>query len=164
MTHQVQEHFKQAMSRFGTGVCVMTYKKPDTGAVEGVTISAFSSLSLDPVKILFCLGRDGQCHQDFKAVSEFTVNILSAGQKDLCYQFAGKNRDGIDAHLTDLDGVPALTNTLASIVCDTGNMHPEGDHDIIVGNVRHVEVSDDEALQPLLYYRSAIIEDYQHPA
>ncbi len=150
--------FKQAMSRFGTGVCVITYKKPSTGKAEGITISAFSSLSLTPSKILFCLGTEGQCYQDFQQVSEFTVNILSAGQKDLCYQFAGKNREGLGADLTEVDGIPALTNTLATVVCDKGNCYSEGDHDIVIGNVRHVSLSDDETLAPLWYYQSQIIE------
>ncbi len=164
MNQALQNDFKQAMSRFGTGVCVITYRKPGTGAVEGVTISAFSSLSLEPTKILFCLATQGQCYADFKQVDEFCVNILSAEQKNLCYQFAGKNRDGIDEHVTEIDGVPALRNTLATAVCNKGNQYHEGDHDIIIGDVRHIALADESAkLQPLLYYRSDIIEDYQHP-
>lgn len=159
---QLHESFKQAMSRFATGVCVVTYRKPGTGVAEGVTISAFSSLSLDPTKILFCLGRLGQVSNDFSQVDEFCVNILSSGQASLAYQFAGKNRDGIEAHLVEMNGMPALKNVLASIVCSKGNQYTEGDHDIIIGNVRHLDISDNIALQPLLYYQSAIVEDYQH--
>lgn len=161
MSH-LHEPFKQAMSRFATGVCVVTYRKPDTGTTEGVTISAFSSLSLEPTKILFCLGRLGQVGSDFTQVSEFCVNILSSGQKDLAYQFAGKNRDGIDVHIVEVDGQPAIKDALACVVCDKGNLYTEGDHDIVIGNVRHININHNPALQPLLYYQSAIVEDYQH--
>lgn len=158
---KLQAQFKHAMGRFGTGVCVVTYKKPSTGELGGVTISAFSSLSLNPTKILFCLGEWGQSYQEFKEVTEFTVNILSAGQANLCYQFAGKEQSGLDEYLTDIDGLPALNNTLATVVCDKGNHYTEGDHDIIIGNVRHIELGE-SGLEPLLYYKSKVIEDYHH--
>lgn len=158
---QLQDHFKQAMSRFATGVCVITYKNPENGTTDGITVSAFSSLSLDPVKILFCLGTGGHNHKSFQDINEFSVNILSAEQKDLAYQFAGKDRSGLDAHLVDLDGIPSLNNTLATLICDKGNSYAEGDHDIIIGNVRHIAVND-AALEPMLYYKAKIIEDYQH--
>lgn len=158
---QLQEQFKQAMGRFGAGVCVVTYQKPSSGQLGGVTISAFSSLSLEPTKILFCLGNWGHSYQEFKEVTEFTVNILSAEQADICYQFAGKDLNGVDEHIIEIDGLPALKNTLATVVCDKGNQYVEGDHDIVIGNVRHVEL-DESGLQPLFYYKSKIIEDYQH--
>lgn len=157
----LQDHFKQAMSRFATGVCIMTYRNPNDDSADGVTISAFSSLSLDPTKILFCLGNYGQCGDDFTKVETFAVNILSSGQTALAYQFAGKNRDGIAEHIHDIDGLPVLKNTLATVICRKGSHYPEGDHDIIVGNVIDIKLAED-ASAPLLYYQSKIIEDYRH--
>lgn len=156
-----QEQFKQAMSRFATGVCVMTFENPQNGEADGVTISAFSSLSLEPLKVLFCLGNWGQAKDNFQQVQRFAVNILSSEQKDLAYQFAGHDREGLSQHLTWIDGLPVLKNTLANVVCDKGNHYTEGDHDIIIGNVQEIVLSE-TPLQPLLYFQSKIIEDYHY--
>lgn len=156
-----QEQFKQAMGRFATGVCVITYINPQNGEPDGVTISAFSSVSLEPLKVLFCLGNWGQAKENFQQIDRFTVNILSSEQKDLAYQFAGRNREGLAEHLVQIDGLPALKNTLATVVCDKGNHYTEGDHDIIIGNVQSLLLSD-QPLQPLLYYQSDIIENYHN--
>ncbi len=67
----MQETFKQAMSRFATGVCVVTYYNPKTNEIDGVTISAFSSVSLSPLKILFCIGNMGKSYEILKDVKQF---------------------------------------------------------------------------------------------
>lgn len=157
----MEETFKQAMSRFATGVCVVTYEHPTQARFEGVTISAFSSLSLSPLKILFCLGNQGAINKQFAGVSRFAVNILNSEQKALAYQFAGNDYSGLAAQMSALDGVPVVKNTLATVVCDTGNRYAEGDHDIIIGDVTRIELGE-HSEQPLLYFKSTIIEDYQH--
>ncbi len=157
----LHDNFKNAMSRFATGVCIMTYCHPKHGEADGVTISAFSSLSLEPAKILFCLGNYGQCSENFAQVDSFVVNILSSEQTALAYQFAGKNRDDINEHLYEINNLPALKNTLATLVCRKGKHYTEGDHDIIIGDVTDIIVPE-AAREPLLYYQSKIIEDYRH--
>ncbi len=162
----MQETFKQAMSRFATGVCVVTYHNPKTNEIDGVTISAFSSLSLSPLKILFCIGNMGKSYEILKDVKQFSVNILSSKQKELAYQFAGQNRENLADVITDTGGVPMIKDCLANVICDKGNSYAEGDHDIVIGNVKNILLADtDNAdIEPLLYYQSAIIEDYQHNA
>lgn len=157
----MQDSFKQAMSRFATGVCVVTFQHPETGEFDGVTISAFSSVSLEPLKVLFCLGNMGVANEAFAEVERFVVNILSSEQTSLAYQFAGKDYSGLAEFMSEVDGVPCIRDTLATVVCDKGNTHVEGDHNIIIGEVADI-VLGDESLQPLLYYKSKIIEDYQH--
>ena len=49
--------FREALSRFASGVCVITTVGVDDSRPVGVTISAFSSLSLDPPLVLFCIGK-----------------------------------------------------------------------------------------------------------
>ncbi len=162
----MQETFKQAMSRFATGVCVVTYYNPKTNEVDGVTISAFSSVSLSPLKILFCIGNMGKSYEALKDVKQFSVNILSSTQKDLAYQFAGPNRENLADVITDVDGVPMIKGCLANVICDKGNSYGEGDHDIVIGDVNNILLADTDSIEiePLLYYQSAIVEDYQHNA
>lgn len=157
----MEEKFKQALGRFATGVCVVTYQHPETQTIDGVTISAFSSLSLDPAKILFCLGNAGQCHEALSQISRFAVNVLSSQHKAIAYQFAGRNRDGLSDMIDIVDGLPTIKDSQAVILCDKGNQYTEGDHDIIIGDITNILLGEDE-LQPLLYFKSAIIEDYQH--
>jgi len=157
----MQAQFKKALSRFATGVCVMTFVDAGSQLPEGVTISAFSSLSLSPLSILFCLGNQGRNYAAFRRINRFAVNILSNRHKALAYQFASSDRDGLKGHFGEKDGLPVIKHCLATLVCDKGNMHPEGDHDIIIGHVRSIELGDDKA-QPLLYYKSSLIEDYQY--
>lgn len=157
----MQAAFKQALSRFATGVCVVTYRQPQQDDISGITISAFSSLSLSPLKILFCLGNQGTNSQRFATAERFAVNILSRDQGELANVFAGQDYSSITTQLTEADTVPVLKNTLATLICDKGNSHAEGDHDIIIGKVRQILLGD-ESLQPLLYYKSRIITDYQH--
>lgn len=157
----IQDNFKQALGRFATGVCVITYRHPETQQFDGVTISAFSSLSLNPAKILFCLGNWGQNSETFHQVEHFCVNILSSEQQALAYQFAGRNRDGLQEVINEINGLPTIKQSLANIICQKGAHYNEGDHDIIIGNVEDIILTE-KPLQPLLYYKSKIIEDYQH--
>lgn len=161
ITKMIQEQFKLAMGRFATGVCVVTFLDEKGGEIDGVTISAFSSVSLDPLKILFCLGNFGVNYQKMEKISRFAVNILSSEQTDLAYQFAGQNRDGLSGVADKRASVPILRDALATLICDKGNIHSEGDHNIIIGEVKEIILGDDN-LQPLLYFKSQMIEDYQH--
>lgn len=156
-----EEQFKQAMSRFATGVCVMTFEDPNTKQAEGVTISAFSSLSLQPAKILFCLGNQGRTNDIFQHVDWFTVNILNQQQKALAYQFAGSQRDDLSEILTTFEGVSAIKDALVNVVCKKTKAYPEGDHDIIIGDVHAINLNPNDK-PPLLYFKSTIIEDFYY--
>lgn len=157
----MQDSFKKALSRFATGVCVVTFEHPDSQQPDGITISAFSSVSLEPLKVLFCLGNQGAAHQAFANVSRFAVCILSNEQKAQAYHFAGKDSVGKSEYFGVQNGVPVLQGTLATLICDKGNTHVEGDHDIIIGNVSDIVLADVQK-SPLLYYQSTIIEDFQY--
>ncbi|MBS9778288.1 MAG: flavin reductase family protein [Gammaproteobacteria bacterium] len=156
----MQESFKKAMSRFATGVCVVTFENPETGKFDGVTISAFSSVSLSPLKILFCLGNLGTTNSTFANVSSFAVNILNSEQTNLAYKFAGNDYSEIEGSIVNIDELPCIKNSLVTAVCEKGNIYTEGDHDIIIGNVTEIKLGD-EKLEPLLYFKSKIIEDYK---
>ncbi|MPV85475.1 flavin reductase family protein [Ostreibacterium oceani] len=149
------EIFKQALGRFATGVCVVNFLDGDVA--EGVTISAFSSLSLAPQKVLFCLGNQGKSQQRFQQVDRFSISILTAEQTVLAYQFAGESRDGIESQLMTVDGLPAVRDALAVLVCAKGASYPEGDHDIVIGDVQQIVLGDSQKA-PLLYYRSTMSE------
>ena len=144
--------FKAALSRWASGVVVVTLCGRQ-GRLRGVTVSSFSSLSLQPPLVLFCLGQGANIHPEFQQASHFAVNILSDSQQALSNRFAfGKDADpfaGV-AHRPGPEGLPLLDGCLANIVCRKTVVHPAGDHDIIVGEVLEAQVGQGD---PLLYYQ-----------
>jgi flavin reductase (DIM6/NTAB) family NADH-FMN oxidoreductase RutF len=145
--------FKTALSRWGSGVAVITTRDA-AGAPVGLTASSFSSLSLQPPLILFCLGLDSTGHDAFVAAPGFAVHLLAAEQQALSARFAtrgGEKFAGLE-HRDGRWGAPLLSGCLAVLECRTHAQVPGGDHIIMVGEVEAVTVGDGE---PLLYFRGA---------
>lgn len=145
------ESFRQAMSRFASGVTVVT-AKTHGGAPVGVTVSAFSSLSLTPPLILVCLDNATANLAAYSEGPGFCVNILAAGQEDASNAFAFPGPvppfERIDNVLGALN-IPILTGTVATLECTRFAVHPGGDHQILIGQVEHAAWRTDVA--PLLY-------------
>lgn len=143
--------FRQALGHFASGVTVVTVR--DGATLTGTTVSAFSSLSLDPPLVLVCLSHDSASHDLIRRAGRFAVNILSAEGEGLSRQFAGRGPDkfaGVDYRI-GVSGAPLLAGAAATIECRLAAQHPGGDHTIFVGAV--LAVSADDAARPLLYHR-----------
>jgi len=150
------DDFRRACGRFATGVCVATVLDPE-GIPHGLTVSSFTSVSLDPPLVLICLGHAVTMIEAFRAASHFGINILSAEQRELSNRFARKGCDRFDALPWDrgATGVPLLPGVLAQIECATNQRITSGDHDIFVGRMVRAMVIDGD---PLLYYAGAYRE------
>ena len=145
------EQFRQTLSRFASGVTVVSARL-DTGAQIGVTVSAFSSVSLSPPLILICLDNSTSNLDVYLKGPAFAVNILASEQGAVSNAFAFQSdvppfekfpfRDG-------LLGVPLLDDTVAALECVPDAIYQGGDHQILVGRVAHVRWSDSKS--PLLY-------------
>tara|TARA_R110000824_G_scaffold155226_6_gene327816 strand:- start:111219 stop:111740 length:522 start_codon:yes stop_codon:yes gene_type:complete len=150
------EKYRSALGSFATGVTVLTTianEKP-----VGTTVSAFSALSLVPPLVLVSLGLKSETLAHIKRAGFFCVNILSADQTDLAKRFAtsaGASKfDGVD-FVTGDNGAPRFQNTSASLECDLDDCIRGGDHDILIGYVRAVNVSPERS--PLVYYRGRFV-------
>lgn len=146
------EGFKAALSRFASGVTVVT-TLTEKGLPHGITVSAFSSLSLDPPLVLICINKQAIAHGALLASGRFAVNVLAADQEHLSRHFAtrptvGDQFRGISTS-TGLSGMPLLDGALASIECTIVRMADGGDHTIFLGQVESSRVSDEP---PLLYF------------
>jgi flavin reductase (DIM6/NTAB) family NADH-FMN oxidoreductase RutF len=150
--------FRQAMGQFATGVTVVT-SIGDDGEPVGTTASAVTSLSLDPPLVLVCFDRASVTLQAIGAHGAFVVNVLAAPQQHLSANFARRGLaaawDGV-RHRPGPTGSPRLDGVLAALECTVENSLPGGDHEIVVGRVHHVEISDDGAA-PLLYWRGSYL-------
>jgi flavin reductase (DIM6/NTAB) family NADH-FMN oxidoreductase RutF len=146
--------FKNAMSQFASGVTVVTTEHE--GQKFGMTVAAFSSVSLDPPLVLVCLANSASAREPLVAAKRFAVHILAADQATLGARFAGmlkSIRDRFDgvAVGTAVTGSPILGDCLAWLDCRLVHAYPGGDHTICVGEV--VAASVDPSRDALLHYR-----------
>jgi flavin reductase (DIM6/NTAB) family NADH-FMN oxidoreductase RutF len=145
---------RHAMGHFATGVTVIT-SVDVSGRPVGTTANALSSLSLDPPLLLVCFDRSSQTLAAIETHGAFAVNVLAAAQEELSANFA---RRGLAAdwngvpHRPGLTGSPRLHGVLATLECTVEHRLPGGDHEIVIGRVRHVHTNDSEAT-PLLFWR-----------
>ena len=141
--------FRDVIGRFTSGVTVITTAVD--GARFGTTASAFSSLSMEPPMVLVCLNRTSETQAAVLRAGTFVVNILSEGQQDLAYRFAGKgDKFGDLEHATGRRGVPVLHGTLAHLECEVGETVTGGTHTVFLA---HVTVAAGHDGTPLTYYR-----------
>jgi flavin reductase (DIM6/NTAB) family NADH-FMN oxidoreductase RutF len=144
--------FRDTLSYFASGVCVVT-AVADGGTPVGVTISAFTSLSLDPPLVLFCLGNKTTNLEAFTNGGGFAVNILAEDQGKVSEIFASQSNDKFASipFTGSESGCPLLPGCLASLECTLVSTHDGGDHVIVVGKVDRVRKT--EGSKPLLRYR-----------
>lgn len=141
--------FRDAISLFATGVTVIT-GRTEAGPV-GMTASAVTSLSLEPVLMLVCVSRRLPTHAVLEATGRFAVNVLGEGDAATALRFATPTADkffGVE-HV-DRGGVPVLTSAIAYFVCDVHERLPGGDHSIFIGAVSQLGLRRDA--RPLVYF------------
>lgn len=146
------DDFRATLGRLATGITVITTTLE--GRDFGMTVSAFTSLSLDPPLVLACVDRSATLHDLLVEDVVFGVNVLAAGQETLSRRFASgdpTDRFAGVGYTRGALGAPLLDGTLAWLECRVAARHPGGDHTIVVGAVAEVGVREE---RPLLYYRS----------
>lgn len=127
--------YRQALGCFATGVVVVTAMGPS--GPMGLTINSFTSVSLAPRLVLWCLDMDSERGRIFLQSPRFGLNVLAAGQRDLAARFAepGSNAWPIEAARTpDASGLQ-LEGGLAFLDCRAVQRIELGDHIVIVGEV-----------------------------
>jgi flavin reductase (DIM6/NTAB) family NADH-FMN oxidoreductase RutF len=148
--------FRNAMGHFATGVTVVT-SVDAAGEPVGTTANAVTSLSLDPPLVLVCFDLASVTLSAIRVHGAFAVNVLAAPQQHLSANFARRGLaaawDGV-RHRRGLTGSPRLDDVLAALECTVEHSIPGGDHEIIVGRVRHVETAP-APVAPLLFYRGS---------
>lgn len=147
--------FRQAMSSFPSGVTVVTTTDSD-GVPWGFTASAFCSVSAEPPLVLVCLSSSAQCHDAFITASEWAINIIHADQIDLAMRFATRGADKFEGdHFAHDRGIPELSGAAVTMRCSRHAIYEEGDHIILVGQVR--EARTNEAEEPVVYFRREFV-------
>ena len=145
------DEFRSVLGRFPSGVTVVTTKDGD-GSDEGMTVSAFCSVSLDPPLVLICIEKNASAYEALATASGFVVNILAVSQEQIARRFSIVDIDRFEGvgYSRSQKGFAVLDDVLGVIECVTSAMHDAGDHTIIVGEVEAARVQNGT---PLLYYR-----------
>ena len=144
------EEFRRACGRFATGVAIASVLDAQ-GTPHGLTVSSFTSVSLEPPLVLICLGHAVSAIHHFRTSTHFGINILADDQRALSDRFARKGHDRFDGipWKPGVTGVPLIPGVLAAIECAVHRIVPMGDHDILVGEMVHARVHNGD---PLLYF------------
>jgi flavin reductase (DIM6/NTAB) family NADH-FMN oxidoreductase RutF len=142
--------FRSVLSRFASGVTVITSRDAE-GRDYGMTVSAFSSLSLTPPLVLVCIDHSATWHEVLDDATHFNVHILRAEQETISRRFASDRADRfVDvSHTRGDNGLVQLHGVLARLDCRITALHEGGDHTIVVGAVEGAQAEDGD---PLLYF------------
>ncbi|HWY61855.1 MAG TPA: flavin reductase family protein [Rhizomicrobium sp.] len=150
--------YREALGSFPTGVAVVTAAIAADAANSkklahiGITVNSFTSVSLDPPLVLWCMDRKSGRHALFAAAPAFTVNILGTEHRGVSARLARPGEhalDGIALMPTEL-GPPALADSLAVFECAREQALAAGDHTILIGRV--LRFSRHSKSAPLVYF------------
>ena len=148
--------FRRAISRFATGVAVLTTRTRDID--HAMTANALTSVSLEPLLLLVCVEREARFHDAVVDAGVWGLSVLSAGDRPGADWLATRGRplhaqlDLIAHHRGPQTGVPLLDGALSTFECRTTAVHPGGDHSIVVGEVVSVTTAAHPG-EALVYYR-----------
>lgn len=140
-------HFRNVLGHFPTGVTVVTGLDA-AGRPHGITIGSFVSVSLDPPLVGFLPGKNSRSWPAIAESGSFCVNILGAGQDELCWRFAkepteGESKfDGVEWKPAS-SGSPILPGVIGWIDCSVETAVEAGDHLFVEGRVQAMEHASD---------------------
>ncbi len=146
--------FRRAAGRFPTGIVVVSASLHGTG--HAMTVSAFTSVSLDPLLVLFCAEKIARFHDAVLEAGAWSVSVIDEESEKTARWLATRGRplagqlDMIAHHPGPVTGAPILDGALAALECRTTAVHDGGDHSIVVGEV--VSVTEPRDGSPLIYF------------
>jgi flavin reductase (DIM6/NTAB) family NADH-FMN oxidoreductase RutF len=141
---------RSVMRYFASAVTVVTGAL-DSGELFGLTVSAFTSVSLEPPLVLICIRNESSATNLFQKSMKFCVNILSEDQRLIAEKFSLAGEGGRFQNLDYIlgkGGSPVIRDTIGYIDCRITQVVPAGDHTIFLGEAVDVYAEDKK---PLLY-------------
>ncbi len=150
--------FRRMMGRWPTGVAVVTAR--EHGTDHGLTVNALLSVSLDPPTVLASLGVDADSTPVVERTGRFAASFLSADQRALSERFARtvpseEKYRGLAVDRTP-GGLAVLPGAIARFECEVMSVHPGGDHRLVLGEVRWIDLPGEG--MPLVFHRGSYAE------
>lgn len=137
-----QRSFRDVLGRFTTGVVLITARTPDGPA--GMAVNSFTSVSLDPPLVALCAAFSSTTWPSVRAAGSFAVTILGDRHEELCRTFSTRGADrfaGGDWASTRA-GHPVLADGLGWLDCRIIEIHPVGDHELVIAEAIEGDVVD----------------------
>jgi flavin reductase (DIM6/NTAB) family NADH-FMN oxidoreductase RutF len=159
ITIAVEEaRLRDVLSRYISGVTVVTTSREDRPT--GVTVSSFTSVTLEPPTVLTCLYAQGRVSAAVQAAGCFAINILSGSQGALARRFAAPGLSDEERYRwlelnSAITGCPLIAGAAAWLDCRLSESFHVGTHKIFVGTVVAAG-ADATGETPLIYYRRSI--------
>jgi flavin reductase (DIM6/NTAB) family NADH-FMN oxidoreductase RutF/GAF domain-containing protein len=141
--------FRRTMGLFATGVTVITAREGER--IHGMTANAVTSVSLDPLLVLVCVDNRARMRELLPHAGRFAINVLAEHQHALSLHFSGKPSTLDTVTFSEIDGVPALPEGLATLVCTLDRIVESGDHIVAFGRVDALARGEGGA-RPLVFY------------
>jgi flavin reductase (DIM6/NTAB) family NADH-FMN oxidoreductase RutF len=147
------EVLRATMRQWVTGVTVVT--SAYDGERAGMTVSSFTSVSLEPPTVLVCLNKNSYCHNIVQNSGIFAISMLGVGQENLSKRFAGLDPTVTDRFddievLVGETGAPLLVGAIGHLDCVVRSTHDTATHTIFIAEVIYADVHTDKP--PLVYY------------
>ncbi len=139
--------FKQVLGRFASGVTVVTVNNSEN-QVHGITVSAFISVSMEPMLVLVSIDKGARAHAMLESNEDFGVSILSSKQAGISNHFANWGEKA-KPEFEKLGNVQVIKGALAQLHCSKYNQYDAGDHSLFIGKVENLDYSD---TKPLVFY------------
>lgn len=141
------------MRNWTTGVAIVTSRWKDEQ--HGMTVSSFSSVSLDPPLVSVSLAGDTRTHRLVSGSGIFGVTILADDQLEISDRFAGRIDDALDRFsglnfFALTSGAPFIEGGLAYIDCRVASKLEAGHNTLFLGEV--IAVKSGQSGAPLLYF------------
>lgn len=151
--------FKEICGTFPTGVTIITTNKHECD--YGFTVNSFTSVSLNPTLILFCLDKKAKSNESLNKNDFFVVNILSETQEKICFQFANSDLTqtqrfkNITTRISK-NNIKIINNSCSYLECFVKDIIDGGDHYIYLGECIEgkIDLTNDK---PLIYHKGKIL-------
>jgi flavin reductase (DIM6/NTAB) family NADH-FMN oxidoreductase RutF len=141
--------FRRIMSRFATGITVVTTEID--GQVYGMTANAYMAGSLDPPLCVVSIGNSARMAHRLRTSRHFGVSFLREDQQWLSQHFSGKPASGREPEFRFFEGTPVLEQCLAALTTRVESTATCGDHTLFIGEIFAMT---EEGGRPLLFSAS----------
>ena len=133
--------FRQAMGKFSTGVTILS---TDDGKPHGMTANAFMSVSMNPKLVAVSVDHKTDMYEKILNAKKYAVSILDTSQAELSKTFAKQLPGKEQFAFTTFHHLPVVPDALVHLACDVVQEVKAGDHTIFIGEVKDIEMKDEE--------------------
>jgi flavin reductase (DIM6/NTAB) family NADH-FMN oxidoreductase RutF len=153
MDNADQDQLRLVMRHWTTGITVVSTQYQ--GVRHGMTVSSFTSVSLEPQVVTISLAKSSRTHDLIQSAGSFGITILSTDQQNISELFAGQTTETEDRFkgqeiLTLETGAPFIKAGLAFLDCNVIAVHDFGTNSLFIGEVAAARAG--ESGTPLVYY------------